>query len=165
MYETIFEPGREISNEELGARVRHFRNSILLISEVNHRDIQVSGDQMTIYFQNYPRKVYCNLTNIILTIIQPSPGSGTSVSKLTQDCNSKFDYNLRVRSDWEWTASFFDAQNALLAAFNVGSWSHVCGDRAIRLPNVWSASDSAEPPHKNRKRDTHMDPSGHGATL
>ena len=99
---------------------------------------------MTITYNNYPHIVYCDLTEIVLTITQQSPGRGDYVLNLTQNCNSTFDYNLHVRSDWVWTAFFYDATNALLAAFPVGSWFHVCGNRAIRLPGPWIYSPAPD---------------------
>jgi hypothetical protein len=145
MHQTIFELGKELSDEELGKRVREFRTRINVTSQVNHKKVENQLKSLTITYNDFPRTVYCNLTNISLKITQEVPlGSGTYALNLNQDCTSKYDNNIYPYSDWEFTAYFYDATNALLANFGVGSWYHVCGNRGVTLPGNWSYNNAAD---------------------
>lgn len=138
MYQSIFEPDKELSDEELGKRVRQFRNKIQLFSEVNHREIRASGNELTIPYNPYPRYVYCNLTDITLTITQSSPGSGLYSLNFTQNCTSKWDSNLGGGVDWYWIAYLYTSTNALLAAITITPYYHSCGNLARNVSGSWT---------------------------
>jgi hypothetical protein len=138
MYQLIFELDKELSDEELGKRVRHFRNRIQLSTETTHREIRADNNQLTIPFNPYPREVYCNLTDINLTIIQSSPGSGLYSLNFTQNCTSKWDSNLGGRADWQWTANLYTSTNALLASIYIGAYYHSCGNLARNVSGSWT---------------------------
>jgi hypothetical protein len=86
------------------------------------------------------------LTDTFLVITQQLPyGYGTYALTLNQNCSSQWDDNIYPQDeDWDFTAYFYDATNALLANFAVGSWHHVCGNRAVTLPGNWSFTNAPD---------------------
>ncbi len=147
MYETIFEPGEELSDEELGARVRHFRTRLNLFSRVRNRNLEQQNNTLEVGFKDYPGAVYCTVSGISLVITQDVQsngvfaGNGTYALSFTQDCKSYYDNHVGSSTDWQFNAIFYDGPNgtgATLASFNVGSYLHNCGNQAVTLQGLWA---------------------------
>ncbi|WFT94580.1 hypothetical protein QA633_41085 [Bradyrhizobium barranii] len=81
---------------------------------------------------NYPRLVYCTLSDIEVILTQTGDGSGYGYIKYTQDCNSRRGDDVRG-SDWDFRVDLKDSGGAYIRTINLGSWNHSCGKRLVEL--------------------------------
>lgn len=142
MNETLFDLDKDISNEELGERVRIFRHRLSISSRIEpSKSNLVDGNSLTIEFQDPPRTVYCSLTNIEVTLTPTGDYTGNTKLSFLQDCNSRTGDGA-TQADWIFDLDIIGEQGDVLAKIDLGTWwKHFCGKRTAEIPNKWSVDN------------------------
>jgi len=86
---------------------------------------------------NYPRLVYCTLSDIEVILTQTGDGTGYGYLKFTQDCSSRRGDDIKG-IDWEFRVDLTDSGGAYIRTIYLGSWDHSCGKRLVELQENFS---------------------------
>jgi len=142
----IFNKDGNTTDKEIVDRVRAISGSIITVAEVKPSKVEAKlADSIVFHFEDYPRIVYCSLTNLTLSIWQTEDYRGTFKFTFDQDCNSRKGDRVKG-SDWRFSVDIYSESGNFLAWIFLGAMSHGCGKRGYDFSNSWEYSKAPNLP-------------------
>ncbi|MER9295762.1 hypothetical protein NKI38_04555 [Mesorhizobium sp. M0621] len=148
------EDGDKLSDAEFGKQVRSFRHRLAVKSETNSLEnsnrqregISPLQDLRTVIgFNDFNRKVYCNVSNVSLVLTQMVRDDGPQLGGsydlyFHQDCTSRWNAG-EANYDWYfnvklWNSTVQKPENLLIST-SCGWWVHGCGKMDAHSSGQW----------------------------
>lgn len=134
--DTIFEAAEGVAAADSTERLRSLSAGISLGSELESSKAELSEaaafPEKTFYFSDFPRQVYCTLSDVKLRLVQTGEGKGIAYLTFTQTCGSQRS-DVASGPDWTFDTALYDPQNAFIRNISLGSWNHRCGKQLVEL--------------------------------